>query len=53
MKRIVHVHPANEQHRQEFCPCNPVIQEIKGGFKFIHNAYDGRDVLDDVILGVN
>ena len=53
VKRIVHVHPANEQHVQEFCPCNPVIKEIEGGFKFMHKAFDGRDVLDDVAIGDN
>ena len=52
---IVHILPANEkmQHMQDFCPCDPEIKQIEGGYQIEHKAFDGRDVLDDVILGVN
>jgi hypothetical protein len=49
---IIHVLPINdlEPHDEEgtICKCEPKVEFVEGGMLVIHNAYDQREIIEQV-----
>jgi hypothetical protein len=49
---IIHILPKNdlEPHEEEgtICKCNPRVEFVEGGMLVIHNAYDNREIIEQV-----
>lgn len=49
---IVHVLPVNDLEPREeegtTCKCEPRVEFVEGGILVIHNAYDQREIIEQV-----
>ena len=55
---IIHITPQNDL-KEHFkgdgldCLCQPRVEKAFGNYIVIHNAWDGRELLEDLILEMN
>lgn len=51
VKDDIHSMPVDDLKEHVFidCPCNPRIEVIGGSLLYVHNSWDGREYIEQVI----